>query len=209
SDVESGFTPTHIGRTGPLLYFRGAIPMVRIVSRILAIACLALGLCTACGPAASAPSTSAPQTTPSASLFTAAAAKTAKAGTARTEMQLTMSSAGYQLQMHATGAFGWSPTRGDITLVMVGGPTGNITMHELLIDHTIYMKSPLLTRNMRAHTPWVKMDLDSLAGGQGLGAIMDNDGNNPAQALNMLKGASNSVTLLGKETVRDTPATHY
>jgi hypothetical protein len=155
--------------------------MVRIVTRILAIACLALGLCTACGPAASAPSTSAPETTPSASLFTAAAARTARAGTARTEMQMTMSSAGYQLQLHATGAYGWNPTRGDINLVMVGGPTGNITIHELLLGHTMYMKSPL----------------------------MDDNQNNPAQALTLLNGASNSVTLVGKETVRDTPATHY
>jgi hypothetical protein len=183
--------------------------MVRIVTRILAIACLALGVCTACGPAASAPSTSAPETTPSASLFTAAAARTARAGTARTEMQMTMSSAGYQLQLHATGAYGWNPTRGDINLVMVGGPTGNITIHELLLGHTMYMKSPLLSRNVPTHTPWVKMNLDSVAATQGLGQLMDDNQNNPAQALTLLNGASNSVTLVGKETVRDTPATHY
>jgi len=183
--------------------------MVRIVNRILAIACLALGLCTACGPAVSAPSTNAPETPPSASLFTAAAAKTAKAGTARTEMQLTMTSAGYTIQMHATGAYGWSPIRGDINLVMVGGPTGNITMHEVLLGHTMYIKSPLLSRHVPSHTPWVKMDLDSLAATRGLGQLLDSDQGDPAQSLKMLYGASNSVTEIGRETVRDTPATHY
>ena len=38
---------------------------------------------------------------------------------------------------------------------------------------------------------------------------MDSDQNDPAQSLKMLNGASNSVTQMGKETVRGTPATHY
>lgn len=59
--------------------------------------------------------------------------------------------------------------------------------------------------------PWVKIDLDALAKGQGdsIEALRQLQANDPSAVLNYLRGVTGKVTEVGPETVRGAPTTRY
>jgi hypothetical protein len=82
---------------------------------------------------------------------------------------------------------------------------------EIILDGNVfYMKFPLLSGLIPGGKPWIKFDLESLAGQQGidLGQLQQVNQGDPSQTLDYLR-AVGSVEEVGTEEIRGVETTHY
>lgn len=117
--------------------------------------------------------------------------------------------AGQTIPLHGTGTFDRAGQLGQMSLTTsVGGK--DMTIDEISQGHTIYMSSDVFGKELPSGKSWLKLDLDKAAKSQGidLDALGGGATQDPAQALDYLKGAGTS-TKVGSETVNGVATTHY
>jgi hypothetical protein len=146
------------------------------------------------------------------------------------------SAAGYQLHMSmqissgaasapitATGAgtFDLRDHTGSITMALNLGNDPQITqtlgsstlkMQEIVNGTTIYIKLPAAVASVlpTSGKQWIAIDLSKLAGIPGLSSLTSNPASsNPADMLEYLRAASNSIAAVGHEEVDGFETTHY
>jgi len=157
-------------------------------------------------PAGRDPATTSLATGPGAKAVGAAVAATQASGTARG--LLTITHAGGTVTASGTGDFGSGEARAEIALA--GDPrSGTVTV--LRTWTGIYARLPEGMNPLSADRPWVSVDaptlarLTQLALGDGAAQITGA----PLDALTYLRGVSGDVTLVGPDTTRGEPTTHY
>jgi hypothetical protein len=146
-----------------------------------------------------------------------AAERTADAGSARFEMRMAMTVAGRSAEATASGAFDNESRRATMSMDLsalagaFGGGAGALRM-DMVMDGTVaYMRMPLLTAQLPGGKPWVKLDLEELAGREGLdlGELQSLSDNDPRRTLDYLRAVSGEIRTVGREAVRGVPTTHY
>lgn len=164
---------------------------------IVLLAVLTVGLLPACAQQSSAQE-----------LVAASASKTQDAGSAKMMMTMTATGGPQEMKIDAEGAFDFESQRGSMTMDLgaLGGQAGMGEIEMRTDGTTIYMRMP---EQMGLPTPWVKMDIDTMTGTQGLGQLSQFNNNDPTKTMDMLQGVSDDVEEVGTEDVRGTPTTHY
>lgn len=140
-----------------------------------------------------------------------AADATAAADSARVAMTMSMSNGGHDVPVRADGVvdFGSLDMAMTMDLSQVPDtPPGMDDVEMLSIGSAIYMQIPD-HEQLNFPTPWIKMDLEDLAGQRGMDNVSQLNNNNPAKTMELLRGASDDVEELGVEDVRGTTTTHY
>src|SRR3954454_1731507 len=138
----------------------------------------------------------------------AAPAKTQKAKTARVAMVVDTTAASNAVHVTADGVIDLAGHRADMTMDVGQALPGKIRM--LLITLTASLQlPPELSSQVPGGKPFVKVDIQQAAQQQGfdLGAIQQNA--DATAQLDYLRGVSNDVHEVGKETLRGTSTTHY
>ena len=174
--------------------------------RAATVALLASVLLAACGTGgnSAAPSPKAERPTPLQTL-TLVSAKTSAARTAKLAISVDTSLAGGQsLSMTGQGAIDFAARKLRMTMRSAGQ-----TFNVVRIGTTMYLRSP--GQEPRPGKPWLKFDLAALskASGTNLDSLMQGAGNDPTQALDLLKGVSSNIREVGTEQVRGVETTHY
>lgn len=175
---------------------------------------LAVSLAAVTALGASACGESAPAT-PRAAVVQAAN-KTSEAGSSRASFELTMTGlAPAPLTMTGEGIFDSSERKGRMTMdlsELAAGTGQELGEIEVIIDEfVVYMRFPFLQELQPGLEPWVKFDIRELGKEQGfdLGQLSQLNQNDPSQALQYLRAASEDVEEVGKEEVRGVETTHY
>ena len=149
-----------------------------------------------------------------------AAERTADAGSARFEMEIAMTVAGRSAEATASGAFDNDSRRATMTMDLTSlagafggaaGAAGALRMDMVLDGAVAYMRMPLLTAQLPGGRPWVRLDLEELAKGQGvdLGELQSLSENDPRRTLDYLRAISGEIRTVGSEAVRGVDTTHY
>jgi hypothetical protein len=174
----------------------------------LAAALTVLGV-SACGGDASAPAT--PQ-----AAVVQAADRTSDAGSSRASFEITMTGlAPEPLTMTGEGIFDSQARKGRLTMDLsaLGAGSGqDLGEAEMIFDDfVVYMKFPFLSELQGGLKEWLRFDIRELGKEQGfdLGQLSQLNQNDPSQALQYLRAASEDVEELGKEEVRGVETTHY
>jgi hypothetical protein len=188
-------------------------------SRLLPAAILAAtATAAACGQARVAPTSTPPASTHASApqptvALAASAGRTTRAGSARIAMRMQMSSpaAGVGVTANASGVVAFRSRAAAISMHMTGPDGSTVTMREVMRWPVIYMRSPVFGRLTRPHRPWLAINLARIDRAQGinLNALAGTGSDDPAQMLATLEGESDSVTTVGRATVRGVPTTHY
>lgn len=129
------------------------------------------------------------------------AEKTRGAGTSRLDMTVNASAGGEAIDITAQGAFDYAKGVGELELTLpAAAGLGGGTIRQIITKSALFMGGiPGLPEGK-----WVKVSLDQLnVGGGGLTS------NDPSAVLEMVRGASDDVTEVGKATVRGEETTHY
>jgi hypothetical protein len=146
-----------------------------------------------------------------------AAAKTTEAGSSRIEFTMEMEGGGQSFTMRGDGVFGYSPSRGRMTLdlgdlaELSGGALGDGRMEFLFDGLVYYMKFPEGADELGPlGDKWLKIDLAKAGevAGVDLGALQQAN-QNPAQLMQFLRGASDDIEEIGQEQVRGVETTRY
>ena len=176
--------------------------MVRSRRLVLVLIIVALGACSGGDGEVDAAS---PQ-----GILAAAPGKTIAAGSSRIAVKAAVDGQ-TRGTFDGAGEFEFETERGRLDLDL--GPLGlaGAGRTEVLLDRdTVYLK---LGRQLPGlgNKPWLKIDLDALAGGQGdsIEALRQLQANDPSAVLNYLRGVTGKATTVGVETVRGTVTTHY
>jgi predicted transcriptional regulator len=145
-----------------------------------------------------------------------AAEKTADAGSSRASFEITMTGLGPEpFTMTGEGIFDSSERKGRMTMdlsALAEGSGQELGEAEMIFDEfVVYMKFPFLQELQPQLKPWLKFDIRELGKEQGfdLGQLSQLNQNDPSQALQYLRAASNDVKEVGKEDVRGVETTHY
>src|SRR5262245_3252035 len=154
-----------------------------------------------------------------------AAETTGKTDTMHMSMKMRIVAPGMgPVRMSADGAFDNAARRGSMTMDMSdfarqipgGAPADpKLWRGREVFDFSkrpvIYMSFPFMTRALPGSKPWIRIDLEQLAGRMGLdlGALMQSGQSNPAQQLDYLRSVTGDLKELGKGTVRGVSTTHY
>lgn len=138
-----------------------------------------------------------------------APATTQQQGTARIATKLDMLGGAQDMSMTGEGAIEFESQRSTMTMDLgaVGAQTGMAKMEMRTDGRTIYMKLPN-AQQLGLPTPWLKMDLDSMAGLQGLGQLSQMNNTDPTSSMEMLRGVAD-VEEIGSEDIRGAATTHY
>jgi hypothetical protein len=129
-------------------------------------------------------------------------------------MKVTGNAAGQTINAIGTGAFDQPTHAGRLTmnvhLPTLGGQ--DLQIDAVILGKNIYLKTPAsLAGKIPGGKPWLALDLSEIgkgAGVQGLSSLADNSGENPAQFLQFLRGASRgSVQNLGQRTINGVSTT--
>lgn len=176
--------------------------MLRFRRPVLVLVLLTLGACT---DGDGEVNTSSPQ-----GILTAAPGKTIAAGSSRIAVKAAVDGQ-TRGTFDGAGEFEFETERGRLDVDL--GPLGlaGAGRTEVLLDRdNVYLK---LGRQLPGlgNKPWLKIDLDAVAGGQGdsIEALRQLQANDPSAVLNYLRGVTGKVTELGVETVRGAATTHY
>ena len=203
-------TGTWAGVDGFAAYTYGVIMARRSLLVVVVLAALAAG-CGSKGTQTSG-STTPPASTNGNGVLLQAASATRRTGSARMTMDITMPSSEGTLQMHGRGAYAFNGhVAGELHLDMNAAGT-SLTMDERIIGTTIYMRSPMLTRQIPGAKPWLKFDLAKLGKRMGVnfGAILNSSStSDPTQSLTYLQAASSSIQNLGTQQIGGVTTTHY
>jgi hypothetical protein len=134
--------------------------------------------------------------------------KSGKADTVTMDLSVDGTIAQRSTKTHMTGRLRFRPTLAE-SLTIDGAATGGQTQ-VVLLDDTIYMKSPALAQ--LAHgKPWIKISLTELGSKSGLNLdslVKQAQQNNPADQTRLLT-ASKDVSKVGTETIDGVQTTHY
>lgn len=123
-------------------------------------------------------------------------------------MKVTGNAAGHAINVTGTGAFDRAPHAGRLTmnvnLPTLGGE--NLQIDAVILGEDLYLKLPAsLAGKIPGGKPWLELNLSQFSksvGIQGLSSLADNPGENPAQLLQVLRGASTgTVQNLGEQTI--------
>jgi len=105
--------------------------------------------------------------------------------------------------LHGTGAMDEGGSQGTISIQLAGK-----TLSEVIDRPYVYVELPSgVGGPATGAKPWLRTDIDTVAQSFG-GSSLGSSGADPTQTLSFLKAAG-SVSRLGIEDVRGTPATHY
>ncbi len=146
-----------------------------------------------------------------------AADVTAAAGGAQMAMKLEIGTgASSPVAMTGNGRFNFKGFEGTMSLEMSGlpesegTPSGSLSLTEIVKLPDVYIQSPALTSKLPGGAQWVKLDLQH-AIGEGLGINLQAEASqeNPAEYLDYLRATGTAVTVVGHESVRGVPTTHY
>ncbi len=139
-----------------------------------------------------------------------AATKTSDSESARMSMTMDLKGGAQDVSITAEGAMEFATQKLSMTMNLgdMGAQVGMDEIDMLADGTTIYMKFPN-HEQLQLPTPWVKMDLDAMAGMQGMESLSQLSNNNPANSMEMLRGVSEEVEEVGTEDVRGTFTTHY
>ena len=112
------------------------------------------------------------------------------------------------------GFFNFHSREGSFSVQLAGLPGGlggtAPTMQEIFKGSTLYISGSLLTSQVPNGARWMKVDLARVGHVAGLDPSQLMSGqSNPAQFLEYLKASGGSVTVVGHESVRGVPTTHY
>jgi hypothetical protein len=165
------------------------------------LAALALGLTGCTGGSDDGTPKAAVETASAASIVQAANTKTLAARTAKVDLQYKITSSG-QAPMDLTGTGAVDLTSGNSQLTMTMPGLGETELRT--VDRTMYLKLPAQFAGM-AGKPWLRLDAKGMTGA-GMGQLSQLS---PADQLAYLKGVSEDVTTVGKETVDGVSTTHY
>ena len=178
------------------------------IGRLLAISLAMLAALTACGGAST---TGTPQ-----AAVVEAANRTSEAGSSRASFEVVMTGLGTKpFTMTGEGVFDSSESKGRMTMdlsALAEGSGQDFGEAELIFDDfVVYMKFPFLQELQPGLRPWLKFDIRELGKEQGfdLGQLSQLNQNDPSQALQYLRAASDDVKEVGKEAVRGVETTHY
>lgn len=181
--------------------------MRRITAALLATMMLLLSACGGDEPEASP--TESEATTSAKDIIVQAAAATQDAGSAKIAMTMKLIGGAQDLTITADGALDFATQRSVLKMQLpqsVPGTGGEGT--EIRTDgNIVYMKLPNGAQ-LGLPTPWLKMDVAEMAKNGGMPG-MNQPGNDPAQNMQLLRGATGDAREVGPEEVRGTPATHY
>ena len=137
---------------------------------------------------------------------------TAAAGTAHFAMRMAAKGGPQKFEISAQGGIDYAKQRMSMVMKMPampgmpGLPKGADTTMEMVSDGTVfYMKLPN-AKQLGLKTPWMKMDVSSLAGAPGGLGQFNND---PTNNMQMLRGVTEDVSEVGAEDIRGVPTTHY
>ncbi len=172
----------------------------RHVLLVVAVVTLGAGGCAGGGEGTAGPNT----------VLAAAPAKTIAAGTS--EVAIDVAVQGQERgAFQGDGKFDFANQTGRLELDL--GPLGlaGAGRTEILFTaDVVYIKLGLPLPQL-AQRPWLKIDLDELAKGQGAGidALRQLQANDPTAVLNYLRGVTGEVSELGRETVRGASTTRY
>jgi hypothetical protein len=99
----------------------------------------------------------------------AAAGATRSTGSARISLHMTMGLPQGSISMVGAGAFTFGrPASGSMHLSMHSPSMQTaITMDEVVIGTTVYMRGPVFAAHLPASKPWLKMDLQKVRSGDG------------------------------------------
>jgi hypothetical protein len=145
----------------------------------------------------------------------AAATKTEKAGGVKVAMTMGVTAGGRSFSIDANGAFDGGNGELTMNLSSVLGAAGSNGAAEMrFIEESghpvIYLNMPFLAGEIPGGASWLRLDLDQA--GKALGVdvsrLVSQAGQNPADALDMLRAAG-SVDEVGTETLAGGPTTHY
>ena len=140
-------------------------------------------------------------------LVVSAASATQDSGSAKMQLDISMSGAAQPLSMRGEGAIEFASQRSRMTM-NVGALPGAAGEIEMVTDGPdIYMKLPN-AQAIGMPTAWVKLRAEDMAGA-GANQFSQLSTTDPARGLEMLRGASDDVREVGAEDVRGTPTTHY
>lgn len=144
----------------------------------------------------------------------AAATRTAAAESARMSFSISMTGGQANGTVKGDGVFAFARHRGRLTMD-VGGIAGSPVrgaIDVVLDGTTMYLRLPGgLGAFLPAGKSWVSLDLQKAGeiAGVDLGQLGQTQQADPSQALDYLRGASDSVEKVGDEQVRGTATTHY
>jgi len=116
--------------------------------------------------------------------------------TAHVTMDMNGKAAGQTISMKADGDMQVSPLAERLTMSLMGQK-----IQALMVDKTMYMKSPLLGGGKK----WAKTDMSKALGSSGLSDAMSN----PIALIDKMAGAVTSATYKGEEKVNGAEAKHY
>jgi hypothetical protein len=145
-----------------------------------------------------------------------AANKTSEAGSSRASFEITMTGVAPEpFTMTGEGVFDSSKRKGRMTMdlsALAEGTGQELGDAEMIFDEfVVYMKFPFLQALQPSLKPWLKFDIRELGKEQGfdLGELSQLNQNDPSQALQYLRAASDDVREVGEEEVRGVETTHY
>jgi hypothetical protein len=145
-----------------------------------------------------------------------AADRTSDAGSSRASFEITMTGITPEpVTMTGEGIFDSAQRTGRLTMDMsdLGAGSGqNLGQAEMIFEEfVIYMKFPFLNELQEGLKPWLRFDIRELGKEKGfdLGQLSQLNRNDPSQALQYLRAASEDVEEVGEEEVRGVQTTHY
>ncbi len=139
-----------------------------------------------------------------------AADRTTKAGTSRIAITARVTGGGISsgpITETGTGVADYERNVASLQLTISGAGAGPQAIGFRIVGPILYEKLP--PGAIPGSKPWIKIDLSGVTGSQGGSSGPAAFTGNPAQTLQYLKGASNSVTDEGEDTIRGTKTKHY
>jgi hypothetical protein len=120
-----------------------------------------------------------------------------------------VSAGGQDVPMEGNGVVDRAGRRGTFTMKIAAGGR-SMTMDEVIVGKVVYIKSDVFRGKLPGGKSWLKVDLAAEAAKRGidLDALGGTTTQDPAQALDYLKGAGTSRKV-GTETVNGTQTTRY
>jgi hypothetical protein len=149
-----------------------------------------------------------------------AADATIRAGGARVQMHMVMTVAGRTFPIDGSGLTDMSGNRGQVTMDMwpLGqampanqrGKRADWQVQTIYDYPLLYMRFPVMAKQLGGGKSWVRMDLEKAFEAAGLDSnLLNAENQNPAEQIKYLKAVGNNVAKVGTEKVAGVEATHY
>jgi hypothetical protein len=170
----------------------------RATGFVLAGMLLGLAPLTACGGGSAAPSAA---RSDAVQLVLAAPDRTTRAGSARFAMTVHSAVSGQSIVLHGSGVFAFARRVGRLDFTIPGGLL-NGSIKEIILGRKLFISIPNLTPAGK----YAAINLSQLVGNKALSSFGNTD---PSASLQILRGASDDITRVGRATVRGAATTHY